>query len=93
MTEPVQACEVMRGDVFDSGGPGTVQYLAGGNPTLRIKCPRCGEAVDLPLNNCSDPNARSWSLEQRDPITLSPSIHHDVKRCDWHGWLKEGVFS
>jgi hypothetical protein len=28
----------------------------------------------------------------RDPVEVSPSVHHDVKACGWHGHLRKGVW-
>lgn len=84
-------------DLFEVGGPGTVQFTGdgkGGTSALLIKCPGCGEASALPL--MTEPNPHShpqWSWDgNREFPTLSPSIHHQ-QGCGWHGHLRNGVFA
>jgi len=92
----VPAVEVKDHDVFEAGGPGTVQMTVGGDGhpgMLLIKCPGCGEASALPLHGRTDKHDPGWDLKNRSPLTLHPSIHHDVKSCGWHGFLRNGVFS
>lgn len=78
-------------DCFDAGGPGTVMFSRD-RQTLLVKCPGCGEASALPLNDSTSRRSPGWKLVSADPLTLSPSIHHDVAECGWHGYLKEGVW-
>jgi len=92
----VPAVEVKDHDDFEAGGPGTVQMAtnqAGSPATLLIKCPGCGEASALPLHGRADKHDPGWDLKKRSPLTLHPSIHHDVELCGWHGFLRDGVFS
>lgn len=81
----VKATEVKDHDDFKAGGPGTVQVTvngAGEPGMLLIKCPGCGEGSALPLHGRDDKGDPGWDLQKRSPLTLHPSIHHDVKSCD-----------
>ena len=78
-------------DAFEAAAkPGSVFFAEGGGPDrlwLHHFCPGCGEKSGLRLFG---PNHPFWTMEQRDPITLSPSVHHIAPSCGWHGWLRNG---
>ena len=46
---------------------------------------RCSGVV---LWKHDDPNRPTWTLESRDPLTLSPSIQ--CRTCGHHGYIREG---
>ena len=50
---------------------------------------RGGEVVQdfIPVAPYPDP-VESWSLDSRDPITMSPSIQYTC--CGLHGFIREG---
>lgn len=54
-----------------------------------ILCPSCGQRSYLPIQTNYHPN---WTVTCREPLTLQPSIHHNVEECGWHGYLRGGEF-
>ena len=58
-------------------------------------CPGCGMQSYLPLAPHGD--ASGWRVTAGDPahpetVTLSPSVYHKTPYCDWHGYLRNGVW-
>lgn len=92
-------------ELFEAGGPGTVMIIYGvfdpfgvlddTQPAqLAIKCPGCGEQSALPLDGSTDPASPGWALTHvKGRITLTPSVHHDVPGCGWHGHLRDGEWT
>jgi len=81
-------------DQFEADAkPGSI-FLAGEGERLWLHhhCPGCGERSGLKLFETVKPCSPSWKIEQRDPITLSPSVHHarELGGCGWHGFLQQG---
>lgn len=66
-------------------------------PGYLFACPGCGEHSGLYLHPV-DPGVPRWRVTageatRAEGLTLSPSIHHAVARCGWHGYLTNGVFT
>lgn len=62
---------------------------------LLFACPGCGRFGSIPAKP-GEKQAGAWKIESgelKEPtgLTLSPSIHC-VGCCDWHGYLKNGVY-
>lgn len=45
---------------------------------------------DLPITREKFPNAKRWTVEQLEPLTLSPSILDT--ECGLHGYVREGLW-
>lgn len=54
------------------------------------RCVGCGRI--LPINFNPAAGHPLWTLQCKEPITISPSVHHNTPDCGWHGWLKNGVW-
>ena len=52
----------------------------------------CGGAVlfDRPQVRENWPGRELWTVEQEDPLTLSPSLACACPGCGHHGWIREG---
>jgi len=87
----IEAVIVEDADQFDDGPFGVVMFDQG-KKNLMIKCPGCGEKSALPLDDSTDKRSPGWKLVSESPLELSPSVHHDVPSCGWHGWLKKGYW-
>jgi len=88
----VKATRFTDYDEFEQGPKGAYM-LEANKKALMLKCPKCGQKSSLPLNDSTDARRPGWKLENEDPITISPSIHHDVTSCGYHGFLKDGTFT
>ena len=85
---------------FEAAGMGAIigiRQFGGGDTivSLGLKCPKCGEVSAMTLDtNRSTETGKTWHMEGwPDSITLTPSIHHNVPSCGYHGHLKNGVFT
>lgn len=82
-------------DIDKSTTPGSLEprYVDGELGGFAYRCPGCGQNSWLPAMT-DQKHPYSWLCTQEDPVTLSPSIHHTVKKggCGWHGYLRDGVF-
>ena len=81
-------------DIQESG-PGCYQfvYRADEISGIAVNCPGCGQSSFIPFGEDKEIGEPGWNLISKEPISVSPSIHHDIKSCGWHGWLKNGEFS
>ena len=48
-----------------------------------------------PRHQVSPVDGQTWAVEQREPLTLSPSLHCDPARggCGAHGFVRDGRWS
>lgn len=77
-------------------GPGAAKpgaNDAGEIIALNIRCPGCNVIDSLPLKPFG--SRAFWEIaagdaRQPETLTLSPSVHHDVPECGWHGYLRNG---
>lgn len=44
--------------------------------------------IDSPVSRRINPNAPKWTLVEREPLTLEPSLLCGA--CGDHGWIKQG---
>lgn len=68
----------------------------GADPSwLAFGCPcgnhMCGGTIPVSREKTKDPRAWKWDGNWDTP-TLSPSIQRRGHDCNWHGFLKKGVF-
>lgn len=75
--------------------PGTahIHTYEGGNHVLFFICPcGCARANQLAIYT-EGQQAHGWKWEgNREQPTLTPSIAMVKRTCQWHGFLKAGVF-
>lgn len=52
----------------------------------------CGGGIlfDLPGIREAFPHRALWTVDQAEPLTLSPSLQCGCKGCAHHGWIREG---
>lgn len=86
------ACVTMED--FDAAGRGAVHVR---DNLLFFKCPGCGRdaAVRAKAPGVASPNIEVLGYPGR--VTLSAPVKHTAillggRRCNWHGWLREGVW-
>lgn len=48
---------------------------------------QCGGSVPLANSSWAEPG-RTWTIEQEEPLTLSPSLL--CTACGDHGWVRDG---
>ena len=95
---PAVVCKTM--DEFERAGKGAVFFPSstdnasprpeeGGVNEIWNNCAGCGRRCFLRIGGEISPK---WKLESLDPLTLSPSVHHNeaLGGCGWHGYLREG---
>ena len=76
-------------DLLDQ--PGLVLFNNDPATRMFLKCPGCGQEAGIML--CGPDSWSKWTLTgSHEKPTLSPSLHHDVPECGWHGFLRNGVF-
>lgn len=85
---------VLVDSVIDAG-PGAYKLgvdHAGQPHALIIRCPGCNELSELPLRPFGTREFWQMTGDPAEPATLSlsPSVHHAVPACGWHGFLRNG---
>lgn len=85
-------------DEFEKAAiPGSLFFAGDGTdrPWLHHHCPGCGKRGGLRIYGEAKTESPSWELQSRDPVTLSPSVHHaaDLGGCGWHGFLQNGIWT
>jgi len=52
----------------------------------------CGGSIlfDLPGMREAYPGRELWTVEQQEPLTLSPSVRCGCRGCTHHGWIRGG---
>ena len=81
-------------DDFRAAGPGAVYLVGEPVDYAAIKCPACGVGSAIPLDGSDDSMHPGWvwNGDCARP-TLSPSVHHDVLECGYHGFLRAGEWT
>lgn len=83
MTAALRLAEGLRALEIEDGVPVGV--------LLTHRCPKLGgqETKDfIPVEPYQSPGAGPWTLDSRDPITLSPSVSYTC--CGLHGFVRSG---
>lgn len=88
----------IRGPRGDAPGAIEIRSLYGEVRGLACRCPcGCGEELWLPTRPAGSPDKGShprWEYDgDRERPTIHPSVHNTGLPCQWHGWLKAGVWT
>ena len=77
---------------------GSIEYRESrfGGPVAGIAfvCPcGCGNESYMPIRGGGGAGGPSWEWDgNREAPTLTPSVFNSGMPCQWHGWLRAGVW-